>query len=117
MAGPRRANRFDVRRFFQRGRLLTVTESSRPMAAKAICIVGAGAAGLAVLKTVLDSPQYKAGYWKPTAFESRDAIGGVWYILRLIVVPDHSTYSGSQRRPRARMIHPSPRSTMPSPRT
>ena len=59
-------------------------------AAKAICIVGAGPVGLAALKAVLDSPQYKAGYWKPTAFESRDDIGGVWYILPLIMVPDHS---------------------------
>jgi Flavin-binding monooxygenase-like len=42
---------------------------------KSICIIGAGPAGLAALKIILDSPQYK---WKPTAFEARDKIGGVW---------------------------------------
>jgi len=54
---------------------------------KTICIVGAGPVGLAALKSVLDSPQYKAGHWKPSAFESRDDIGGVWYILELIILP------------------------------
>ncbi|KAJ7728409.1 hypothetical protein DFH07DRAFT_222179 [Mycena maculata] len=45
---------------------------------KTICIIGAGAAGLAALKAILDAPQYKAGLWKPVAFEARDQIGGVW---------------------------------------
>ncbi|KAJ7158370.1 hypothetical protein C8R43DRAFT_1087061 [Mycena crocata] len=45
---------------------------------KTICIVGAGAAGLAALKTILDTPQYKAGLWKPTAFEARHRAGGIW---------------------------------------
>ncbi|GLB42155.1 putative FMO family protein [Lyophyllum shimeji] len=45
---------------------------------KTICIIGAGPSGLAALKAVLDSPQYKARKWKPTAFEAREAIGGVW---------------------------------------
>ncbi|KAF8068861.1 hypothetical protein FPV67DRAFT_1093830 [Lyophyllum atratum] len=45
---------------------------------KRICIIGAGPAGLAALKVVLDSPQYKAGRWKATAFEARDGTGGVW---------------------------------------
>lgn len=43
-----------------------------------IGIIGAGPAGLAALKTVLDSPQYKAGQWIPIAFEAREDIGGVW---------------------------------------
>ncbi|KAF5379214.1 hypothetical protein D9615_005880 [Tricholomella constricta] len=45
---------------------------------KTICIIGAGPAGLAALKVVLESPQHKAGQWKATAFEARDRIGGVW---------------------------------------
>jgi cation diffusion facilitator CzcD-associated flavoprotein CzcO len=45
---------------------------------KSICIIGAGPAGLAALKIILDSPQYKAGLWIPTAFEARNKIGGVW---------------------------------------
>lgn len=45
---------------------------------KAICVIGAGPAGLAALKAVLDTPQYKRGLWKPVAFEARDDVGGVW---------------------------------------
>lgn len=48
------------------------------MAQKDICIIGAGAAGLAALKAVLDSSQYRKGLWRPTVFEARDKIGGVW---------------------------------------
>ncbi|KAF8155652.1 hypothetical protein B0H34DRAFT_714240 [Crassisporium funariophilum] len=43
-----------------------------------ICIIGAGPAGLAALQAVLDSPQYHAGLWIPTAFETRENVGGVW---------------------------------------
>ncbi|KAJ7512668.1 FAD/NAD-P-binding domain-containing protein, partial [Mycena galericulata] len=46
--------------------------------AKTICIIGAGAAGLAALRAILDTPQYKAGLWRPIAFEARDNIGGIW---------------------------------------
>jgi hypothetical protein len=45
---------------------------------KHICIIGAGAAGLGALKTIMDTKQYKAGMWKPVAFEARDNVGGIW---------------------------------------
>ncbi|KAJ3561835.1 hypothetical protein NP233_g9948 [Leucocoprinus birnbaumii] len=45
---------------------------------KTICIVGAGPAGLAALKTVLDSDQFKSGDWVPVAFEAREEVGGIW---------------------------------------
>ncbi|KAL0956941.1 hypothetical protein HGRIS_003043 [Hohenbuehelia grisea] len=45
---------------------------------KSICIIGAGAAGLASIKAVLDTPQFQAGQWNVTAFEAREDIGGVW---------------------------------------
>ncbi|KAG6885417.1 hypothetical protein C0993_001933 [Termitomyces sp. T159_Od127] len=45
---------------------------------KAICIIGAGPVGLAALKILLDSSQYKSGEWKPSVFEARDELGGVW---------------------------------------
>ncbi|KAF9010158.1 FAD/NAD(P)-binding domain-containing protein [Cyathus striatus] len=45
---------------------------------KSICVVGAGPAGLAALKVILDSPQHKAGLWVAVAFESREKVGGVW---------------------------------------
>lgn len=43
-----------------------------------ICIIGAGAFGLAALKTVLDTIHYVEGTWKPTVFEARNDIGGIW---------------------------------------
>lgn len=45
---------------------------------KRICIIGAGAAGLAALKIIIDTRQYKAGLWKPVVFEARDNVGGIW---------------------------------------
>ncbi|KAG5732452.1 Flavin-containing monooxygenase FMO GS-OX-like 4 [Termitomyces sp. T112] len=45
---------------------------------KAICIIGAGPVGLAALKVLLDSSQYRSGEWKTTVFEARDELGGVW---------------------------------------
>ncbi|KAG6861382.1 hypothetical protein C0995_000788 [Termitomyces sp. Mi166 len=46
---------------------------------KAICVIGAGPAGLAALKIILDSSQYRSGEWNPVVFEARDKLGGVWY--------------------------------------
>jgi cation diffusion facilitator CzcD-associated flavoprotein CzcO len=45
---------------------------------KTIGIIGAGPAGLAALKAVLDSQQYRAGQWSPVVLESREELGGVW---------------------------------------
>ena len=43
-----------------------------------ICVIGAGPAGLAALKLIKDSPQFKNGSWAATAFEARNDVGGVW---------------------------------------
>ncbi|KAH9855321.1 FAD/NAD-P-binding domain-containing protein [Lenzites betulinus] len=43
-----------------------------------ICVIGAGPGGLAAVKIIKDSPQYKAGQWTVTAFEARDSVGGIW---------------------------------------
>ncbi|TFK26622.1 FAD/NAD(P)-binding domain-containing protein [Coprinopsis marcescibilis] len=43
---------------------------------KRICIIGAGPAGLAALKVVLEASQYKAGIWQPVVFEARESLGG-----------------------------------------
>ncbi|KAH7926682.1 FAD/NAD(P)-binding domain-containing protein [Leucogyrophana mollusca] len=45
---------------------------------KRICVIGAGPSGLAALKVISESPQYKAGRWSITAFEDRTNVGGVW---------------------------------------
>ena len=52
--------------------------TSRADEVKHICIVGAGPGGLAALKMVTETPQYKAGQWKATVFEEREKVGGVW---------------------------------------
>ncbi|KAK0203588.1 FAD/NAD(P)-binding domain-containing protein [Desarmillaria ectypa] len=46
---------------------------------KRICIIGAGPSGLAVLKIIRDTEEFKTGIWLPTVFEARDKIGGIWY--------------------------------------
>ena len=56
----------------------TQREADRTSAIKRICIIGAGASGLAALKVIADTEQYKNGLWQPIALEARDALGGVW---------------------------------------
>ncbi|KAI0088233.1 FAD/NAD(P)-binding domain-containing protein [Irpex rosettiformis] len=46
---------------------------------KRIAIIGAGPSGLAALKILSDTPQFKAGSWQAIAFEAREALGGVWF--------------------------------------
>ena len=46
---------------------------------KSIAIVGAGSAGLAMLKTLLDMPEYNS--WNIVLFEERENVGGIWWAL------------------------------------
>lgn len=48
-------------------------------------MIGAGAGGLAALKIIMDTSEYKAGLWKPTAFEKREQVGGVWYVPSIVM--------------------------------
>ncbi|KAH8113956.1 FAD/NAD-binding domain-containing protein [Phellopilus nigrolimitatus] len=43
-----------------------------------ICIVGAGAAGLAALHVLTSAPEAVAGRWSVTALEQRHDVGGTW---------------------------------------
>jgi len=43
---------------------------------KSIAIVGAGSAGMAMLKTLLDMPEHNS--WNIVLFEERENIGGIW---------------------------------------
>lgn len=53
--------------------LFALTSMSR------ICIIGAGAAGLAILKEITHSEEYKNGLWKVVdCFEERQDVGGIW---------------------------------------
>ncbi|KAF7318927.1 hypothetical protein HMN09_00228500 [Mycena chlorophos] len=44
-----------------------------------IGIIGGGAGGLAALKAILDTPEFKSGTWKPMLFEAQTTIGGIWH--------------------------------------
>lgn len=57
---------------------------------KRICVIGAGAGGLAALKIIMDTSEYKTGLWKPTAYEKREQVGGVWYVPSILI--DHRAY-------------------------
>lgn len=48
--------------------------SSMSTARSTVCIIGAGASGLATLKVLLE----KHHLWDPTVYEEREDIGGIW---------------------------------------
>ncbi len=52
--------------------------SCRESSPKSIAIVGAGSAGLASLKTLLDLPAEVRQKWDIVLYEQRRDIGGVW---------------------------------------
>ncbi|CAL1714220.1 unnamed protein product [Somion occarium] len=56
---------------------LTAT-NQRSNASKSIAIVGAGSAGLAILKTILDLPQETRHGWEVVLYEQRRNVGGLW---------------------------------------
>ena len=61
--------------------LLTYGGSQDPRArvSKRVCIIGAGATGLATLKVLSERHQGQPGRWSLVAFEERDKVGGIWY--------------------------------------
>lgn len=48
---------------------------------KRICVIGTGAAGLAVLKYLSQTSYFKTGSWSVIAYESRSKVGGIWCAL------------------------------------
>ena len=44
-----------------------------------MCVIGAGANGLATLKVLAEMHQVQSGQWSLVAFEERDNVGGIWY--------------------------------------
>lgn len=49
-----------------------------PHERKSIAIVGAGSAGLAMMKTLLDQPEHNL--WHIVVFEERENVGGIWWV-------------------------------------
>lgn len=45
---------------------------------KSIAIIGAGSAGLAMLKTVVDLPASSSENWEVVLYEERESVGGIW---------------------------------------
>lgn len=50
---------------------------------KRICVIGAGANGLAVLKVFADSPRVQSGDWVISCYEEREDVGGIWCVDHL----------------------------------
>jgi len=50
----------------------------RSQCEKRICVIGAGAGGLAALKVISDSAYLKSGKWSVIAYEARANVGGIW---------------------------------------
>lgn len=51
---------------------------------KSIAIVGAGSAGLAMLKTLTELPEETRRSLEFTLFEEREDVGGIWYVKNLM---------------------------------
>jgi cation diffusion facilitator CzcD-associated flavoprotein CzcO len=47
---------------------------------KYIIIIGAGPSGLAALKAVLDSHEWRKDQWEVVALEARAEVGGIWCV-------------------------------------
>lgn len=54
---------------------------------KSIAIIGAGSAGLAVLKTMKDIDPNLRYHWDIVLYEERDNLGGRWYNLHALSWP------------------------------
>jgi cation diffusion facilitator CzcD-associated flavoprotein CzcO len=50
---------------------------------KSIAIVGAGSGGLAMMKTLLDTPEHTS--WHIVVFEERENVGGIWWVPPVIL--------------------------------
>lgn len=58
-----------------------MTSQANHTLSKRICVIGAGPAGLAVLKYLSQTSYFKTGSWSVIAYESRSKVGGIWYVL------------------------------------
>ena len=55
---------------------------------KSIAIVGAGSAGLAALKALLDLPEETRQGWEIVLYEQRRGVGGVWCVQVPVLSPN-----------------------------
>ena len=60
---------------------------------KSIAIVGAGSAGLAMLKVLLDLPENVRRGWEIVLYEEREDVGGIWYVSIIYMLPILIQYS------------------------
>jgi len=64
-----------------RGHVLSDTFEDKVEPSRRVCIIGAGASGLATLKVLAETRQVQSGQWSMVTFEERDNVGGIWYPL------------------------------------
>ena len=84
---------------------------THPNASKSIAIVGAGSAGLAILKTLLDIRDQVRGDWDIVLYEQRRDVGGVW--LPDLNEPHPPQLPETPLYPRLRTNTPHPTMTYP----
>lgn len=85
--------------------------ATQPNVTKSIAIVGAGSAGLAVLKTILDLPEDVRSTWEIVLYEQRRDVGGVW--LPDLNTPHPPALPETPLYPRLRTNTPHPTMTYP----
>ncbi|EGN95026.1 hypothetical protein SERLA73DRAFT_61451 [Serpula lacrymans var. lacrymans S7.3] len=79
--------------------------------AKSIAIVGAGSAGLAMLKSLLDLPEHTRKGWDIVLYEQRRDVGGLW--LPDHIPAQHSELPETPLYPRLHTNRPVPTMTYP----
>jgi len=75
-------------------------------AGKRVCIIGAGANGLATLKILAETDEVRTGHWSIVAFEGRDKVGGVWYHPPYRLILSHFSHVELGIPPLPLEIHP-----------
>lgn len=63
---------------------------------KSVAVIGAGSAGLAMLKAPFDLPETTRDGWRIVLYEQRGDVGGVWQETALFSPPKSNVYQASR---------------------
>lgn len=63
---------------------------------KSVAVIGAGSAGLAMLKALSDLPETTKDGWRIVLYEQRGDVGGVWQETVLFSLPKTNVYQASR---------------------
>jgi cation diffusion facilitator CzcD-associated flavoprotein CzcO len=67
-----------------------------PLTPKSVAVIGAGSAGLAMLKALFDLPETTRDGWRIVLYEQRGDVGGVWKEAVLFSPPNSNFYQASR---------------------